>query len=179
MAIEADLKALGFEVEGDPEEIEAELDKFAEQIADEIRDLTPEFNEERDRRKTPGIGSPGDAKAAIHVKPMGRGSRRVVSNDAKAGWIEYGTRHMPEYAPFGKVAAMHGGTGPMHDEGVNNAQEHLRGELEKLEKLRAEEAGPHSIAQQKQAVDRARSSRSAAFKAARSSRGGGRRGRSR
>jgi hypothetical protein len=155
-------------------EAEHQLDKYAHQIADEIRELTPLFDEVRDRRATPGIGKEGDAKAAIEVLPGGPGRRIVQSDDPKAIWIEVGTRHMPEYAPFTKVAAMHGGTGPIVEQGIQHAQHHLRDALEHLEKLGAEGATATAIARQRQAVDTARNARSAAFRAARSGRRGGR-----
>jgi hypothetical protein len=150
------------------------LDEFAHELAEEIRDLTPEFDDHPPKRGEPPHGQPGDAKAAIEVKPMGPGKRRIESRDYKAIWIELGSRHMPEFAPFGKVAALHGGTGPIIDEGINEAQHHLRHTLERLAKLGAEGASAESIAQQRLAVNQARQARSSAFKAAR---GGRRRGR--
>lgn len=150
-------------------EIERHLDKFAHEIADEIRDLTPEFGDLDPKRGDPPHGEPGDAKAAITVEPSPRGflARRVISRDYKALWIELGSRHMPEYAPFAKVAAMHGGTGPDFTEEIHQAQHKLRGEVEKLAKMLATDATAKAIAEQRREVDRARMGRSAAFKAAR------------
>lgn len=156
-------------------EVEHHLDEFSKQIADEIRDRTPEFGNLPPKRGEPGIGDPGDAKAAIQVSPIkSPGKRRVESDDPKAVWIELGAKHMPEYAPFAQVAALHGGTGPsiLEDHGVQHAQKHLRERLEHVEKLAAEGAPPASIATAKLAVQRARMQRSAAFKAARSGRRG-------
>jgi hypothetical protein len=162
-------------------EAEHQLDKYAHQIADEIRELTPEFGDLPPKRDAPVWGKSGDAKAAIQVLPGGPGRRIVQSDDPKAIWIEVGTRHMPEYAPFTKVAAMHGGTGPIVEQGIQHAQHKLREALEHLEKLGAEGATAAAIARQRQAVDTARNARSAAFRAARSgnrrSSGRGRRGR--
>lgn len=141
------------------------LDELAHEIAEEIRDLTPEFGHLPPKRANPEHGEPGDAKAAIQVKHMGPGKRRIESDDFKAIWIELGTRHMPEYAPFGKVAALHGGTGPVIDEGVKQAQHHLRHALERLAKVTVE-GGAASIAAQKLEVAKARQARSSAFKAA-------------
>ena len=157
-------------------ELEHHLDKFAEQIRDEIRELTPEFGDKPPKRSGPGIGEPGDAKSAVRVGPIkSPGRRRVESNDPKAIWIELGSRHMPEYAPFAKVASIHGGTGPVIDEGVGHAQSRLREEIEKLEKMTAEGATAAAIAGQRSAVSRARGERSAAFTAARRGRRRGRR----
>lgn len=168
-------------------EVEHAVQKFAEQIRDEIKDRTPVFDAEKDRRATPGIGEPGDLKDSIKVEHPPRvtavPTRRVISRDPKAIWAELGTRHFPEVGMFAQVAHLHGGTGPVIDAGVAHAQGHLRRELETLAKLRAGHAGTmrdavtksRSIAEQKRAVDQARLNRSAAFKAAR----GGRRGRSR
>ena len=150
-------------------EVEHALDDFAAQIRDEIKDLTPTFGDKPPKRGEPGIGDPGDAKAAVQVSGVkGPGKRRVESDDPKAIWIEIGTRHMPEYAPFAKVAALHGGTGPVIlEQGVHTAHMHLRGELEKLAKLKAENAAAHKITAQRKSVEQARQARSAAFKAAR------------
>lgn len=157
-------------------EVEHALDRFAEQIRDEIRDLTPEFGDKPPKRGEPGIGEPGDAKSAVQVSGIKRpGHRRVESHDPKAIWIEMGSRHMPEYAPFAKVAALHGGSGPDLEEGVEHAHSKLREELEKLEKLTAVGAAAEAIAAQRSVVSTARLQRSAAFRAARGSRGRGRR----
>lgn len=154
-------------------EIEAELDKFAHEVADYAKDLAPVFDPERDRRATPGIGEPEDFKNSIRVLPGGPvGHRRVGSDfDPIALWQEVGTRHMPEYAVFAKTASYFGGSGPIIDEGVQHAQKNLRGELEKLEKMAAEGAAAHHIASQSRAVNQARLARSAAFRAARGGRG--------
>lgn len=157
-------------------EIDVELDKFAHKIAEEVRDLTPEFGDLPPKRGEPGIGDPGDAKAAIKVEHQAAKvpTRRVISRDPKAIWIELGTAHMPEYAPFAKVAALHGGTGPIIDEGVEHAQGKLREEVDKLAKMTAVGATAAELSAQRSAVGAARQARSSAFKAAR---GGRRRGR--
>ncbi|UXA06584.1 hypothetical protein KXD96_28000 (plasmid) [Mycobacterium sp. SMC-2] len=157
-------------------EVEHHLDAFAKQIADEIRERTPLFGDRPPKREEPGIGEPGDLKASIQVSAIkSPGRRRVESRDPKVVWAELGAKHFPEIGMFAQVAALHGGTGPIIDAGIEHAQKHLRGEVEKLEKLTATGAHPASIAAQKVAVARARGQRSAAFKAAR----GGRRGRRR
>lgn len=161
-------------------EIEHELDKFAHQICDELKDRAPVFDSKRDKRATPGIGEEaGEFRDSIQVTPAGPHRRRVGSQSPIALWQEVGTRHFPEMGIFAQVAALHDGTGPViEDVGIQHAQTHLREHLEKLEKLAAEGASAASIAAAKVAVERARGARSAAFRAARGGRGrGGRRGR--
>lgn len=165
-------------------EVEHAVEKFAHKVAEYAKSLAPVFGDLPPRRGEPAHGEPGDYRDSIKVEHPPRATavptRRVISRDFKAAWIELGTRHMPEYAVFAKTAAYFGGTGPTIDEGVEHAQGHLRRELETLAKLRAGHAGTmheaiaksKSIAEQKRAVDQARMTRSAAFKAAR---GGGRR----
>lgn len=174
MGIEAEIAAqyLGSEL------AERQLDEFCEQLVEEIRERTPIFGDHPPKRNEPGIGEPGDLKESIHVDPVKRpGRRRVGSDDPKAIWAELGAKHFPEVGMFAQVVALHGGTGPIIDEGVQHAQTKLRGEVERLDKLVAEGALPASIAAQRASVARARQGRSAAFRAARSA--PGRRGRAR
>lgn len=148
-------------------EIEHELDKFAEEVAEHVRSIAPEFGDRPPHRTEPPYDDLGSLKESITVTPGGPGRRKVGSEDYKAIWAELGTRHMPEYAPFAKTAKFFGGTGPIIDEGVRRAQGHLREELEKLEKMTAVGAAAHHIAAQTARVDQARIGRTAAFKAAR------------
>lgn len=173
MSIEAEIAAALHAVE-----IEHELDKFCDKVIEYAKGIAPVFGDLPPKRDEPGIGEPEDYKNSIRQLPGHRkpGHRRVGSDDPKAIWIEVGTRHMPEYAVFSKTAKYFGGTGPIIDEGVQQAQSKLRSELEKLEKLGAEGAALHHIEAQRRAVNQARQARSSAFKAAR---GRGRRGRSR
>jgi len=157
-------------------EIEHELDKFCDKVIEYAKGIAPVFGDLPPKRGEPSIGDPGDYKNSIRQLPGHRkpGHRRVGSDDFKAIWIEVGTRHMPEYAVFSKTAKYFGGTGPIIDEGVQRAQSHLRGELEKLDKLIAEGAGQR-ITAQRRSVDQARAARSAAFNAVRPRRRGRRR----
>lgn len=171
MSIENDLRGLGFAVEGTVVEAELALDEFCPKVVDYAKSLAPVFDSERDRRATPGIGDPEDYKNSIKTTPVGPGHRRVGSNDAKAVWIEVGSRHMPEYAVFAKTGKYFGSTtGPVvsvggHDEGITRSQHKLRGELETLAKMKATGAAAHEIAAQLRSVDQARLARSSAFKA--------------
>lgn len=164
MGIEAEIAAGLHSVE-----IEHELDQFAHKVIEYAKGIAPVFGDLPPKRDEPGIGAPEDYKNSIRELPGHRkpGHRRVGSDDPKAIWIEVGTVHMPEYAVFTKTAKYFGGTGPIIDEGVQQAQDQLRGELERLAKLTAIGAAGHHIAAQQRAVERARQARSAAFKAAR------------
>jgi hypothetical protein len=154
-------------------EMEHELDKFADKVRDYARDLAPVFDEERDKRSTPGTGEEaGDFRNSIEVSGIKSPHHRRVGSDSPiALWQEVGTKHFPEMAIFAKTAKYFGGTGPIIEAGVAHAQSHLRGELEKLEKLTATGAAAHQIAAQRASVERARGQRSAAFQAARGRRG--------
>lgn len=160
-------------------------DHLANEVADKVREFTPTFGDLPAHRSSPAYGAPGDARAAIKVEshPTEPLARRVISRDFKAIWIEVGTKHMPEYAPFAKAAKLFGGTGPLIGS-VQEAQHTLRGELEKLAKvlsassavgLKAGIAKSSAIQKQKEAVHGARQSRTAAFNAARPRRRGRRR----
>lgn len=98
-------------------DVRVELFARAHEVADYVRNLTPEFDASKSGRSTPGIGEPGDAKAAIQVIPLvdrnlvAHQGYRVISQDPKANWIEFGSSHMPEYAPFQQAIAHFGGEG--------------------------------------------------------------------
>lgn len=154
----------------------AATDHLAERVADEVKSHTPVFGDRNPRRGSPAYGEPGDARKAIKVEahPTEPLARRVISRDFKAIWIEVGTKHMPEYAPFTKAAKLFGGTGPIIA-AVADAQHNLRGELEKLAKLsafhavglKAGIAKSTAIQRQREAVHAARQARTQAFNASR------------
>ena len=161
------------------QELDAEMDKdpaiikglqdLAHQVEDYWKALAPVFDEERDHRKTPGIGDPGDYRDSIHTEPIrlksGRAAMLVGTNDPKAIWIEVGTARMPEYAPATKTAHYFGDLkGPRFSEGVQQAQGKLREALETLAKAKATGGDVKSA---RSDVSRARAERSAAFKASR------------
>lgn len=186
MAIDFDFVALLQQGMATDIGVRVATDRLAEAVADRVREGTPTFGDLPPHRGSPAHGSAGDAKDAIKVEshpsePLGR---RVISHDFKALWIEVGTRHMPEYAPFTKAAAYYGAPGPILNAGLQETQHNLRNELEKLAKvsalgavgLKGGIAKAEAINKQKQAVHAARTARSSAFKAARGPR---RRGRSR
>lgn len=150
-------------------EVHVALDKFAHEVAEYAKSIAPVFGDRPPHRDAPKHGAEGDYRDSIHVEPVRVGAltRRVITRDFKAIWIELGSSKMPEYAVFAKTAAYFGGTGPVIDEGVQAAQGTLREELEKYAKLTAVGAAAEEIAAQGHAVSRARYARSAAFRAAR------------
>ena len=150
-------------------EVEHHLDKFAKEVADYAKSIAPVFGDQPPKRGEPGIGEPGDYRDSIAVERIAAKvpTRRVISRDPKAIWIELGSRHMPEYAVLAKTAAYFGETGPVIDEGVEIAQGKLREGLEKLAKLSAVGAAAHEVTEAERAISAARQARSSAFKAAR------------
>lgn len=162
-------------------QVDAGMDALAAECVEQVKELTPVFGDRPPHRGAPADGNPGDARNAVVAEIQTNGDRRVISRDKKAIWIEIGTAHMPEYAPFTKVAALHRSTtGPsfsssgrdsMADEGVHHAHEHLRGEVERLAKYTATGVAAHRIVEATKSVKQARITRSAAFKAARPRRG--------
>lgn len=72
------------------------------------KSVAPVFGDRPPHRSAPAYGAPGDYRGSIHVTDKGgdEGPRaRVGASDFKAKWIEFGTKHMPEYAPKAKVLA--------------------------------------------------------------------------
>lgn len=178
MSIEIDLEE---GMNNDPEILKA-LRELAEKVCQDAKDLAPVFGEtgHDEHRKTPPHDDPGAYRDSIKVVPIKDPHvLRVQTNDFKAIWIEMGSKHMPEYAVFAKAAALNGGTGPDFAAEIQGAQENLRGELEKLSKMHAEGAAAERISEQEQAVERARTARSVAFKQATARTKANRRGRSR
>lgn len=161
-------------------EIEHALKHLADEVCEVVKEETPVFGDLPPHRTHPAVGDEGDARNAVHVEPIADGFR-VISRDMKAIWIEIGTAHMPEHAPFTKAATMFGsdkgpsfsasGRDSMSEQGVATAHEHLRGEVERLAKLGATGAAAHELAKARTSVAQARMARSAAFKAARPRRG--------
>lgn len=158
-------------------EIERELDKLAERVAEYAKGIAPVFGDRDPRRAEPGDGGdPGDYRDSIEVVPDGPGRRLVGSWDKKALWIEVGTRHMPEYAVFTKTGAHFGDTrGPIIDEGVRIAQGKLRHAIDRLAEIHADAsltgvARDERIARQRKHIEAARQARSSEFRTAKNGR---------
>ncbi|TDH48492.1 hypothetical protein E2F47_23535 [Mycobacterium eburneum] len=85
------------------------LERKANKCADYWRSIAPVFGDLPPKRAAPPEGEAGDYKAAVAVKRIDNGDGsvrfRVYDSDPKAHWIEYGTAHMPEYAPAAKTKA--------------------------------------------------------------------------
>lgn len=168
-------------------EITDGLDKLAHDVCEAARGMAPLFGDLPPHRTHPEEGDVGEYRDSIHVEDVHGhpDTRRVISRDKKAIWIEIGTKHMPEYAVFTRAAKLFGAEGgpsfsasgrdSMSDEGVHHAHQHLRDELETLAKMKATDVAAHHIAAQRGVINQARIARSAAFNAARPrSRGRGR-----
>lgn len=58
------------------------------------------------------VERPGDYSKSIRIKYMSHGrfmKARITAHDFKAHWIEYGSRHMPEFAPRAAMLSYFGG----------------------------------------------------------------------
>ncbi|WP_136244768.1 hypothetical protein [Mycobacterium intracellulare] len=74
------------------------------------KEISPVFDpsDPREHRKKPPHGQPGAYRDSVIVTDTSDAegaSARVKPTDFKAKWIEFGTAHMPEYAPMAKVKA--------------------------------------------------------------------------
>jgi hypothetical protein len=90
--------------------VKAAVDAKAAKVQSFWKSVSPVFKEgdPREHRKMPAHGEPGDYQKSITVVPMPDDSGyrdRVKPTDFKAKWIEFGTKHMPPYAPLAKVKA--------------------------------------------------------------------------
>jgi hypothetical protein len=151
------------------------------QVTEVWQGHAPVFGDKDPRRAAPEHGEPEDYRNSIapgepFVNKEGNLELRVRSDDFKAVWIELGARHMPIYAPATQTMQELGAEdGPIvtsgDQRGVDEAQHHLVGELERLAELRGVGAHADHIARQQGRVDAARQARSAAFKAAKPRRG--------
>ena len=163
------------------EEVHHKLDAVVKEAQRKAKELAPVFGDLPPRRESPpNGGSPGDYRDSIVIENV-KGKphvRRLISRDYKAIWIEIGTRHMPEYAVFTKIASMyHAKTGPhftndgggrvsMHDENVKRKHELLRGALDDLKGLIGADAESAAIERARDKINTIRNQRSAAFRAA-------------
>ncbi|MEZ0366808.1 hypothetical protein ACAG26_24345 [Mycobacterium sp. pUA109] len=89
------------------------LERKAEKCKAYWESIAPVFGDLPPKRSAPaGDTNPageGSYKGSVGVKRIDNGDGsvrfRVFDSDPKAQWIEYGTAHMPEYAPAAKTAA--------------------------------------------------------------------------
>jgi hypothetical protein len=97
--------------------VKEELMKRAEEVRQFWVDYWESFDHPYSRQHTLRSGyveRPGDYAASIKVKFIeGSGTHlfkaRVTAHDYKAHWIEYGSSHMPEFAPRAATLAHFGG----------------------------------------------------------------------
>ena len=169
--------------------IHAEVQRLAEEVRDAVQSHAPVFGDRPPRRESPADGAAGEYRDSIHVEWVttsdsdGLPVARVISKDMKAAWIEFGSAHMPEYAPFTKAAEEFGGTGPQYDGAAGHAQSKFREAKEALE--HAMHSGSHEdVALAQKHFEAASVRRTDALKAQRnaanrSGRGGGTGGRRR
>lgn len=84
------------------------VDKKAAAVQEYWKSVSPVFGDKPPHRDAPAHGSPGAYRDSISVTEIsddGGFRDRVKPTDFKAKWIEFGTAHMPEYAPMAKVKA--------------------------------------------------------------------------
>lgn len=87
--------------------------------AEEVREMWIEYWESFDHPhsrvhtlRSGYVERPGDYSNSIRIKFMSHGrfmKARVTAHDFKAHWIEYGSSHMPEFAPRAAMLAYFGG----------------------------------------------------------------------
>jgi hypothetical protein len=145
--------------------LDGELNDLANEVCDYWQSIAPVG------KKADGDENPGQYRDSIHVERHGEGFH-VLSDDFKAYWIEFGTSHMPEYAPAQKTAEHFGGAsvnvgGALADAGVMNAQGDVRVAKAKHRELVEAKASTAKLVASKERIGRAERSRSAAFTARR------------
>jgi hypothetical protein len=134
--------------------------------------IAPVFDPATSGRSEPPHGDPGDYRDAVHVEwrqgeigPIAR----LINDDYKAVWIEFGAKHMPEHACASRTSIAMGGDGKILHSSIEHAQGHLRNALKELARIRAT-GSAREIAAATHRVAMARQARSAAFRAQRNER---------
>lgn len=93
------------------ERVHKAVDDKAKVVQEFWKSIAPVFDVNdpaKEHRTAPPHGEPGDYRDSITIVDMSDESGfrdRVKPTDFKAKWIEYGTAHMPEYAPMAKTKA--------------------------------------------------------------------------
>ena len=108
------VKVIEAELEHNPM-ILAQLMNRAEEVKQFWIDYWEGFDHPHSRVHTLRSGyveQPGDYAKSIKVKIIRSGhlKARITAHDYKAHWIEYGSAHMPEFAPRAATLAHFGGT---------------------------------------------------------------------
>lgn len=84
------------------------VEKKAEKVQAYWQGIAPVFGDRPPKRDSPSHGAPGAYRDSITIEDHANGDipgKRVKDTDFKAKWIEYGNKHMPEYAPAAKTKA--------------------------------------------------------------------------
>jgi hypothetical protein len=82
--------------------------KKAEKVQAYWQGLAPVFGDKPPHRAAPKYGAPGAYRDSIVVEDRPDGftpGKRVKDTDFKSRWIEFGSAHMPTYAPAAKTSA--------------------------------------------------------------------------
>jgi hypothetical protein len=144
--------------------VDGELNDLANEVRDYWQSIAPVG------KKADGDENPGQYRDSIHVERHGEGFH-VLTEDFKAYWIEFGTSHMPEYAPAQKTAEQFGGDvqlgGVLADAGIMNAQSDVRVAKAKHRDLVEAKASNAKLIASKERIARLERKRSAAFTARR------------
>lgn len=88
--------------------VAAGVEKKAEKVKEYWESIAPVFGDKPPHRDAPSHGAVGAYKASISIEDHPNGDvpgKRVKDTDFKAKWIEYGSSHMPTYAPRAKTRA--------------------------------------------------------------------------
>lgn len=92
------------------EKVQKAVDAKAAAVQEYWQSVSPVFNPDdpKEHRKVPPYGQPGAYRDSVIVEPHNDDSGfrdRVKPTDFKAKWIEFGSAHMPTYAPMAKTKA--------------------------------------------------------------------------
>lgn len=94
------------------ERVKKALHNKAVKVQQYWRSIAPVFEEgniAKEHRAQPMFGYPGFYRDSVKIEERDGKDEgvfyRVYDDDRKASWIEYGSSHMPEYAPAAKTKA--------------------------------------------------------------------------
>ena len=150
----------------------------ANEAQEHWKDIAPVFGDRDPKRAAPPQEDPGAYRDAVEVGEIQHKKGllpriRVFNNDYKAHWIEFGAKHMPEYAPATNTDLAMGGDGKiLTTEPLVAAQAAYSAAKRHHESVKADQSASRSdrsLAAKE--LERARFERSQAFKAARGRRG--------
>ncbi len=168
MKVPAALEKLGItQAEIDEAMADDEIDSGLNDLANEVRDywqsIAPVGTEEE------GDENPGQYRDSIHVeRSVQHDGFVVITSDFKAYWIEFGAKHMPEYAPAQHTAEHFGGDvhlgGSLASERVMNTQGEIRVAKAKHQDLVESGASHAKLVESQERIRRLENKRSTAFR---------------